>query len=312
MTKTTISLLRKITIIKSQNRALLVSILLGYAFSIPSLAQESAFRVVEDGGTGPFSAIMEKDPSLLTHTVFRPQDLSEFGDKEKLPIIAWGNGACANSPWEHVNFLSEVASHGFLVIALGPMPKEGEKGTGKSTSAQMIAAIDWAIASNENEDSPLYKKVDTSKIAVSGMSCGGLQTLEVAPDPRITTVVVCNSGILPNPGNGMPGMPSLDKAQLKQLHSPTLYLLGGEKDIAYNNGMDDFNRIDHVPVFVGNMDVGHGGTYAQPHGGEFARVATAWYKWQLKRNLQAGKLFSGDPSGLAQSKEWTVQKKNMR
>lgn len=38
-------------------------------------------------------------------------------------------------------------------------------------------------------------------------------------------------------------------------------MLGGEKDIAYNNGMDDFKRINHVPVFVANMDVGHGGTY---------------------------------------------------
>lgn len=294
-----------------QNRTLLFFTLLGFAFSIPSLAQESAVRLVEDGGTGPYPAIMEQAPSLPTHTVFRPQDLSEFGENEKLPIIAWGNGACANSPWEHVNFLSEVASHGFLVIALGPMPKEGEKGTGKSTSPQMIAAIDWAIASSEDENSPYYKRVDTSKIAVSGMSCGGLQTLEVAPDPRVTTVVVCNSGILPKPGDGMPGMPSLDKAQLKKLHTPTLYLLGGEKDIAYNNGMDDFNRIDHVPVFVGNMDVGHGGTYAQPHGGEFARVATAWYKWQLKGDLDAGTLFSGNPSGLAQSREWTVQKKNM-
>jgi dienelactone hydrolase len=69
------------------------------------------------------------------------------------------------------------------------MPREGEKGTGKSTSAQMIAAIDWALANNNDKNSPFYGKVDTSKIAVSGMSCGGLQTLEVAPDPRVTTVL---------------------------------------------------------------------------------------------------------------------------
>ncbi|HSJ68108.1 MAG TPA: hypothetical protein VK921_10555 [Anditalea sp.] len=280
--------------------------------STPLLAQERNHRVVEDGGTGQFSAIMETDPLLPTHTVFRPQDLKPFGKREKLPIIAWGNGACANSPWEHVNFLSEVASHGFLVVAIGPMPGEGDKRREKSLSSQLTDAIDWAIAQNADKKSPLYGKIDTSKISVSGMSCGGLQALEAAPDPRVTTAVIYNSGILPNPGGGMPGMPKLDKEHLKKLHSPTLYLLGGESDIAYNNGMDDFKRIDHVPVFVGNMDVGHGGTYGQPHGGEFARVATAWYLWQLKGDQKAGKMFEGNPPGLSASKEWTMERKMIR
>ena len=35
--------------------------------------EESArIRIVEDGGTGPYSAIMYTDGSLTTHTVFRP------------------------------------------------------------------------------------------------------------------------------------------------------------------------------------------------------------------------------------------------
>ncbi len=271
----------------------------------------SAQRVVEDGGTGAYSAIMYTDSSLPTHTIFRPEDLSVFGEKNKLPIIAWGNGACANSPWEHVNFLSEVASHGFLTIAIGPMPQEGERGSGRSTSSQLLDAIDWAIAQNNDKSSVFYKKIDISKIAVSGMSCGGLQTLETATDPRVTTAVVCNSGILGNPGSGMPGMPNLKKEHLAQLHTPTLYLLGGETDIAYNNGMDDYNRINHVPVFVANMDVGHGGTYRQPHGGEFAIVATAWFKWQLKGDHEASQLFTGNPCQLSQSTIWKVEKKNL-
>jgi len=277
--------------------------------STPLYAQDRGHKIVEDGGTGQYSAIMETDPSLTTHTVFRPQDLTAFGPDVKLPIIAWGNGACSNSPWEHVNFLSEVASHGFLVVAIGPMPGEGDKREEKSLSSQLIAAIDWAIAENEDKDSPYYGKLDPSKISVSGMSCGGLQALEAAPDPRVTTAVICNSGVLPNPGQGRTGMPNINKDHLKKLHSPTLYLLGGESDIAYNNGMDDFNRIDHVPVFVANMDVGHGGTYAQPHGGEFAKVATAWYLWHLKGDQEAGKLFEGNPPGLSRSSEWTVESK---
>lgn len=298
-------------------RCLATLVITGIGFQNPLSAQEAGktqtatARVVEDGGTGAYPAIMYTDNSLTTHTIFRPKDLTVFGDKSKLPIIAWGNGACANSPWEHINFLSEVASHGFLVIAIGPMPKEGERGGGRSTSSQMTDAIDWAIAQNSDESSALYNKIDVSKIAVSGMSCGGLQTLEVAPDPRITTAIVCNSGIIGN-GGGMPGMPALTKDYLVKLHTPTLYLLGGESDIAYKNGMDDFSRINHVPVFMANMDVGHGGTYSQPHGGEFAKVATYWYKWQLKGDKEASKMFTGNPCGLSKSTFWKVEKKNLQ
>jgi hypothetical protein len=285
--------------------------LLAVLSAYPTLAQER--RVVEDGGTGDFKAVMMTEPSLQTHTVFRPQDLEALGKKEKLPLIAWGNGACFNSPWEHVNFLNEVASHGFLVIAIGTMPKEsGEQTRERSVSSQLVDAIDWAYAQNADPNSPYFQKVDLDNIAVSGMSCGGLQTLEVAGDPRISTIIVLNSGLFRQTGAGMPGMPQLSKIQLEKIHTPTLYLLGGPSDIAYENGMDDYEKINHVPVFVANMDVGHGGTYSQPHGGEFARVATAWYKWQLKGDKKAGKMFSGKTPGLAQSPEWTVDKKNMK
>jgi hypothetical protein len=268
-------------------------------------------RVIEDGGTGPYKAIALQESSLATHTVFRPQDLSKFGANNKLPIIAWGNGACRPSPWEHVNFLSEVSSYGFLVIAIGPLPMEGEQVLGTSKSSLMTDAINWAIAQNGDKNSPLYQKIDVNKIAVSGMSCGGLQTLETAPDPRVTTQVIYNSGIFVNPSTAMGGMPNLSKEQLKKLHAPTLYVLGGEKDIAYANGMDDYKNINHVPVFVANMDVGHGGTYGQPHGGEFAKLATQWYKWQLKGDAEAGKFFTGNPPGITKNTNWRFEKKKM-
>jgi uncharacterized protein YciI len=292
-------------------KQLVLLITIVFLFS-SSKAQERKSRIIEGGGTGAYSAIMMTEPSLPTHTIFRPEDITPFGKKNKLPVIAWGNGACYNSPWEHVNFLNEVASHGFLVVAIGTMPREeGEQEKSRSESKQLLDAIDWAIAQNKDKNSPYFNMIDTKKIAVSGMSCGGLQTLEVAPDPRISTIVVLNSGLFDNPVGRMSGMPQLKKDQLEKIHTPTLYMLGGESDIAYKNGMDDFQRINHVPVFMGNMDVGHGGTYSQPYGGEFARVATHWYKWQLKNDREAAKMFTGNPCGLSHSDVWTVEKKNM-
>lgn len=268
-------------------------------------------RIVEDGGTGLYAAQMTIEGSLLSHTVFRPQNLEVFHKEKRLPIIVWGNGACANSPWEHINFLSEIASHGFLVVAIGPMLDQNKEDIGKSTSSQLIDGLNWAIAENSNPESPYYDKIDTAKIAVSGMSCGGLQALEVASDPRMKTVVICNSGIFSTPGNGRSAMPSLTKDHLQKIHSPTLYLLGGESDIAYENGMDDYRRINHVPVFMANLDVGHAGTYSHPHGGKFATVATAWFKWQLKGDKSASELFVGDQPGLLRDTLWRAEKKNI-
>ncbi|MDQ2076935.1 dienelactone hydrolase family protein [Marinimicrobium sp. ABcell2] len=276
----------------------------------PSWSEIVNSRVIENGGTGPHSAIMLTDASLPTHTLFQPEDLSEFGQDQKLPIIVWGNGACFDSPWEHVNFLNQIASHGFLVIAIGTFPEEhGEPVTARSTSSKLVDAMDWAIAQNENAESNYYQKINTDRIAVSGMSCGGLQALEVAGDPRVSALLVANSGIFNSPREGLPGIPQVDKSQLDKIHSPTLYLLGGPSDIAYDNGMDDFERINHVPVFVGNMDVGHGGTYGEPYGGEFGRVATAWFQWQLKDDQESSHLFVGDPPGLSQSSTWTFESK---
>jgi hypothetical protein len=193
------------------------------------------------------------------------------------------------------------------------MPAEGQRGApgGPTKSPLLTDAINWAISQNSNSSSHYHQKLDTNNIAVAGMSCGGLQALEVAPDPRVKTAIICNSGILGNPGSGRSGMPKLTKDHLDKLRTPTLYILGGETDIAYKNGMDDVRRINHIPIFAANLDVGHGGTYGEPHGGEFATVAVAWLRWQLKNETKPAGMFVGEPCGLAKSAGWKVKKKNL-
>jgi hypothetical protein len=88
-------------------------------------------------------------------------------------------------------------------------------------------------------------------------------------------------------------------------------MLGGKEDIAYENGMDDFHRISHVPAAAVNFPVGHGGTYRQPHGGEFSIVALAWLQWQLKGDKQAAKMFEGKTPGILQRKDWTIEKNKL-
>jgi dienelactone hydrolase len=298
-------------------------------------------------GSGPYPAVIEGDSGLPGHTIYRPENLSAFNQKNSLPVVAWGNGGCANSSTFYAPFLAEIASQGFLVVAIGPYTpgatsNRGGMGGGmgsQTKSAQLLEALDWATAENKRQDSKYYQKLNPSKFAVFGHSCGGLQALEVSPDPRVTTTLVMDSGVVtpgampkismppggapktgaPQAGareGGAPKVPmggamAIGKDILQKLHSPVIYINGGEKDIAYANGMDDFAKIDKVPVAMANFDVGHGGTYSQPNGGEFGRVAVAWLKWQLKGDETAGKMFTGESCGLCKDDKWKYEKKKM-
>jgi dienelactone hydrolase len=314
-----------------------------------ALAQPAPAQGPPPTGSGLYPAVIEGDPGVSGHTIYRPENLSAFNQKNSLPVVAWGNGGCANSSQFYAPFLAEIASRGFLVVAIGPFtpgatPNRGGTGGGAgmgsaTKSAQLLEALDWATAENKRQDSKYYQKLNPSKFAVFGHSCGGLQALEVAPDPRVTTILVMDSGIFGSGGAPKMGMPpggapkagapqgdtpqggapkvpmggamAVGKDVLQKLHSPVIYIIGGEKDIAYPQAVDDFAKIDKVPVAMANLDVGHGGTYNQPNGGEFGKVAVAWLQWQLKKDETAGKMFSGQTCGLCKDDKWKFEKKRM-
>jgi dienelactone hydrolase len=267
---------------------------------------------LEDGGTGPFPAIVTEDPALPGFAIYRPKELAPFAGERKLPVLLWGNGACANTSNGHKNFLNEIASHGYIVLAIGPLSQveeTDERSRQPTHSQQMIEALDWVLAENGAAGSAYFKRIDPTKAAAMGMSCGGLQAIEVSSDPRIRATVVCNSGVLPSP-SPLRGMPPLSKDALKLFHSPVLYIIGGPSDIAYQNAMDDFAKVDHVPFVMASHDVGHGGTYSLPRGGEFTRVALAWLNWQFTDSQADANQFLSEDSELRRDPRWTIELKN--
>ena len=291
-------------------------------------------------GSGRFPAVMEADPGLVTHTVYRPANLDALG-QEKLPVLAFANGGCVNVGNRFRYFLSEIASHGFLAIATGPMgAKEAESALASSenrnppapgspaargvqtapggqrpaatTARQMIDAIDWAIAENGRTGGTYEGRIDVGKIAVMGQSCGGLQAIDAGHDPRVTTVGVWNSGSFPEDGFAWNLAASrADKADVASLRVPTLYVSGEPSDVAYPNADDDFTRLQ-VPAFrAWRVETGHAGTYREPNGGAFGQVAVAWLRWQLKGDQLAARQFVGTDCGLCTKPEWKVKSKGL-
>ncbi len=91
------------------------------AASVLCLAQTEKKQMLEGGGTGPYKAIAVGDASLPTHMIYRPENLKACVEKNgKLPILVYGNGACRNSSLQMSRLLTEVASYGYICIAIGP------------------------------------------------------------------------------------------------------------------------------------------------------------------------------------------------
>ncbi|MDG4830705.1 cellulose binding domain-containing protein [Solwaraspora sp. WMMD1047] len=240
----------------------------------------------------PVPAGYETSPSLPNHTIYRPDSLPSY----RMPIVVWGQGACSANGTAILPFLRHIASYGFLVLANG-----SPNGSGTTTSAMLTESMNWADTENARQGSKYYGKLDTGKIAVAGFSCGGLEAYDVSTDPRVTTTGIFSSGYLN----------ASDRARLRQLTKPIAYFIGGPSDIAYNNAMADWAQLPAgLPAFMGNLNVGHGGTYNQTNGGEFGRVAVLYFQWRLKGNQTAGTTFVGPNCGLCNT-QWTVQQKNL-
>ncbi|MGB3799761.1 MAG: hypothetical protein WA952_08080 [Lewinella sp.] len=273
---------------------------------ISSHAQLVATKLIDEGGSGPYSAIAATEKSLPDFVVYRPENLDESVEAEgKLPVVIWANGGCMNSSIHHERLLSEVASHGYVIVAIGSLQMTVEDRIHEHTpDDELRRGLDWIAEQAETENSDYFQQVDLDKVAVAGMSCGGAQVMHLSGEPRATTYLMFNFGM------GDMTMAGASKASLAALHGPTLYVLGGETDVAYQNALMDYDRIDHVPVALASHgSAGHGGTFAEANGGSFARVALDWLNWQLKGADHSAVFLRQE---LGDYPDWTMKAKQFK
>ena len=286
-------------------------------------------------GSGAHKAIMATEAALPAHVLYYPKDLKAAG---KLPVVAWGNGACINAGNRFRIFLTEIASHGYLVAANGVManpelevgpqenprvrgpndppqppppprdPNAPQRAPGTTTAAQLTESLDWAAKANADPKNPLYGRLDLGKVAVMGQSCGGVQTLNVAGDPRIKTLMIWNSGVGMIPNNPPNPQPVLDS-----IHTSIAFIHGEQaQDVAYPASVANAQALTKVPVFQAWQDgMSHIGTYGAPAGGFFGAIAVAWLDWQLKGDAKAATMFKGKDCTLCTASSWHVTKKRI-
>ena len=264
-------------------------------------------KVVDNGGSGMFKAVAVKEKGLPDFVIYRPKDfLHTHARQGALPILMFGNGGCADTSIGYERMLTEIASHGYVVVAIGEMQdKRFDRPEGHTPSSELKRGLDWITDQSKTKGSDYYQNVDPERVAAAGHSCGGAQVLANAADPRLKTYLILNAGM------GDMEMAEASKESLLNVHGPILYVVGGPDDVAYQNAQKDYERIHHVPVALANHPAsGHGGTYYDKYGGDYGRLVIDWLDWQFKGNkANAGIFLKGD---LRNYKGWDVRAKNFK
>lgn len=264
-------------------------------------------KIVEQGGSGLFKAIAVIPKSLPDFTVYRPQNMEwAYVREQKMPVLVFGNGGCSDTSIEYEKMLTDIASHGYVVVAVGPLQiVNNDRKVLHTESSALTVAINWILAQSKDKNSDFYQYIDTAKIAAAGHSCGGAQVLSICADKRIKTCLILNAGM------GDMTMAGASHASLANLHTPIVYITGGPSDVAYNNARLDYERISNVPVAWADLPTaGHGGTYAHHFGGDYSRMVLDWMDWQFKGEKSNASIFiNGD---VSKYKGWIIKSKQFK
>jgi hypothetical protein len=199
---------------------------------------------------------------LGLYTIFRPACMK---DGEKYPVITWGNGTCGQSGG-YASLLATLASHGFVVISSNSrFTDAGNK--------EMLRALDFAQALNDDPDSLYYQRLDLDKIGAMGHSQGASATANAASDPRIKAIILWN-------GSSSGSKPFL-AVEMSTLPAAWLYY--------------------HQVLETGGSVTGHLTLMEQPE--RVVEPTVAWWKYMLNGDAEAKKAFEGDDCGLCNKAE---------
>jgi hypothetical protein len=295
-------------------------------------------------GTGPFSPVLvTTDMSLPGHMIYAPAIPQR---EHKLPVILWGEGMCLNGGDMYKIFLTEIASHGFIILASGVPAFELDStvktvddlnsGAGLfsllntarkfyemgffTTPYLMTQAVDWVMRGGADK----YGTIDKANIMAAGQSCGGVEAyISAFNDDRIKYLSLFNSGLFMRK----------TRCLLKHLKVPVAYFLGGQYDIGDTlvclcttsskadlsltiQGTNDYHDLPSgLPSLKLSLDTGPLGTYLSPHGGKFGVAAITYFKWVLKGDQESRRLLLRAGSRVASESilvkdGWNVTWKN--
>ncbi|MFD9702596.1 cellulose binding domain-containing protein [Lentzea sp. NPDC059081] len=237
------------------------------------------------------------------YTVFRPANPQAVG--VPMPVLVFGNGACAHTDNSEVTrALTFIASKGVVVVDTGSADGSANGvPSGSPIPSLLTGAITWAEREQNRSGAPLSQRLDLTKVAAAGHSCGGIEALIAAQDSRVSAVVSLDSGLFADGSFGY------SRAELARLHSPALFMAGGPSDVAYDNTRANYDLVTVPAVLAMHPQAGHVGFITGSQMTDGMTTVVQFLDMVLNGNATA-RSYVLDPSGLASKYPWTVSKKN--
>lgn len=237
------------------------------------------------------------------YTVFRPSNPQAVG--RTMPVLAFGNGACAHTNNSEVTrALTFVASKGVVVVDTGSV--DGSPNgvpSGYPIPSLLTDAVTWAEREQNRSGSPLSQRLDLTRVATAGHSCGGIEALIAGQDHRVSAVISLDSGLFADGSFGY------SRAELARLHSPVLFMAGGPSDVAYDNTRANYDLVTVPAVQAQHPQAGHVGFITGSQLTDGMTTVVHFLDMVLNGNHTA-RTYILDPSGLASRYPWTVAVKN--
>lgn len=235
---------------------------------ITDYEQPGPFPAMSVGGSGPDGQF----------TMFRPRDLNASGFK--FSPLTWGNGIIT-TPDIYQVFLTNVASHGFVIIASNSIAV---------TANELRAGLEWLLEQND-QPGELQGKLDVERAVSMGYSIGGTAAVIVGEHPSVITTVSIH-GHTAESG----------------LHGPLLQTTGTDDTIGVPLQQQTF-ELSRVPTFLATLETA---THFEIllDGGREAGSIVAWLRLFVHGDQGAEKFFYGDQCVLCVSPWTNPQRKN--
>jgi hypothetical protein len=237
-------------------------------------------RVDSTDGPGPFAEVVKVMNTPPGGWLIYPMDIGRDGIKHPLFVFGPGGGT---TPQTYEQMGMHWDPYGFVIYVLPASTGNG---------ADMKAGLDWLIEQNDVMSSPLYQKLDVTKVCAAGHSQGSITTFDFMPDDRVTTTIHISGG-------------SFDGQGPSNLSKDTMFLCGEMGDVAKPQCDTDFAN-SQVPTFY-TIVAGSSHLTSGRMGWE---AIIAWMLWHLADQEDQWKHEFVEPTGKFHMGIYQSQVKN--
>ncbi len=259
------------------------------------------------------------DENIKKFAVWYPAELQ--GSARKYPVVLWANGTGSKSE-TYKYFLTHLASWGFIAV--------GNDDENTRTGDSLEAALTFLLAENENPDSVFYQKVDPDNIGIGGHSQGGAAVFNMVTNQEHGSMIKTVYSVSATSSYHTAVFGDEWEYDVSKINVPTFLTAGtgtfdagtaaakeqvSDEKAGIMQGICPLWSLEEnyglLPdtidkVYARKTGVDHGDSYLQ-----FDGYMTAWFRYYLAGDSEAGKAFYGEQPEIAGNSQYQDVKISM-